>query len=392
MPLHADLYLDRIDLARYAPAEMCDVCHVDSLDELVARLRAGKVCAGACPHWTPERLEAFRLAVSAEEYVPQVPSLDVPRPAEVGLLDLNDPDADSPLLVTSNSKLTHQVVLTVLSTMTRPMWMLSVDAGGHTVDMSMVYKTLTPEGIAESIQSAGRLPPDFSGPVILPGLAEPIAEPLADTLGRPVTVGPICIAELPLFLEKWDAALLPKRVASPFSAGDLILVRTSGLAYSLGRRLSRNSYDHVAVVVRAGQTLNIVHPSAVLVPIEHIVKPNRSPLILRPGWDTPSQAIAFVQAMEELRECSYDLRRALKGVVLVMLRTWLGIRLTMSPLRENADRWICTEAILINLQNALPGFREINRLPLDYSDLGFATTNDLLRIASARPDLLRIVT
>jgi hypothetical protein len=41
------------------------------------------------------------------------------------------------------------------------------------------------------------------------------------------------------------------------------------------------------------------------------------------------------------------------------------------------------------LIKSLPGFEEIKEIPLDFVTLGFATTNDLLRIARSRPDLLR---
>jgi len=199
MPLHADLYLDRIDLDRYAPGETCQVCRVDSLGELVERLRGGQICAGACPHWPAERVEAFQYALQAGEVLPQIPSLDVPRPADVGLFDLNDPMADAPLLVTGNSRLTHEVLLAVLSTTTAPMWMLSVDTGGHTVDMSLVYKILTPDAIVRAIQTDGRLAGGPTGRVILPGLGTSLAEELSAGLHRPVEVGPICAAELPLF-------------------------------------------------------------------------------------------------------------------------------------------------------------------------------------------------
>lgn len=200
MPLHADLYLDRIDLARYADTETCQVCHVASLEELLDRLRAGEICAGKCPHWPVERVEAFRLAINAGDVLPTIPSLDLLRPAEAGLFDLNEPAGDSPLLVTGSSQLTHDVLLAVLSTVTAPLWMLSVDTGGHTVDMSLVYKTLTPDGIVKALEAADRLPDDFAGRIILPGLAQPLAEPISQTLSRRVEVGPICAAELPLFL------------------------------------------------------------------------------------------------------------------------------------------------------------------------------------------------
>jgi len=199
MPLYADLYLNRIDLARYADTETCQICRVDSLEELTERLRSGQVCPGRCPHWPPERVEAFRMAIDAGEILPSIPSLDVPQPTEVGPFDVNGPSAASPVLVTGNSRLTHEVLLAVLSTSGAPMWMVSVDTGGHTVDMALVYKTLTPQGIAGALR-AGELPAgEFTGRIILPGLAEGLAAGVSAMLGRAVEVGPICAAELPLF-------------------------------------------------------------------------------------------------------------------------------------------------------------------------------------------------
>ncbi len=198
MPLHADLYLDRIDLARHAPAATCEVCHVGSLDELLDRLRSGRIAGGQCAHWPRERVEAFRTAIDAGETLPNIPSLDVPRPVEAGPLELNEPTPDSPVLITGNSRLTHEVLLAVLSTTSAPMWMLAVDTAGHTVDMSLVYKTLSAAPIADAIRTGGSA--DFTGRIILPGLADSLAAPVSELLDRPIETGPICAAELPLFL------------------------------------------------------------------------------------------------------------------------------------------------------------------------------------------------
>jgi len=199
MPLHADLYLDRIDLTRYAGAPMCQVCRVDSLEELIERLRSGQFCAGLCPHWPPERVEAFRMAIDAGKLLPSIPSLSVPRPTEAGRFPLNDPTDGSPVLITGNSRWTHEVLLAVLSTTAAPMWMLAVDTAGHTVDMALVYKTLTPEAVVEAIGIGGDHGNAPAGRIILPGLAESLAGRVSDLLGRRVEVGPVCAAELPLF-------------------------------------------------------------------------------------------------------------------------------------------------------------------------------------------------
>jgi len=199
MPLHADLYLDRIDLPRYAGTETCQVCRVDSMEELLDRLRRGKFRGGECPHWPRERVEAFRTAIDAGAALPSIPSLGVPRPTDAGRFELNAPTAASPVLVTGNSRLTHEVLMAVLSTTTAPMWLLSVDTGGHTVDMSLVYNTLTPEAIANALGADAPSAHNLAGRIILPGLAESLAAPVREMLGRPVEVGPICAAELPLF-------------------------------------------------------------------------------------------------------------------------------------------------------------------------------------------------
>lgn len=198
MPLHADLYLDRIDLGRYTERGMCRVCQVDSLEELLDRLRSGRLAGGRCPHWSGERVEAFRTAIDAGQALPVIPSLETPRPTEPGVLDLNGATADAPVLVTGNSQLTQEVLLAVLSTTAAPLRVVFVDTGGHTVDMSLVFETFTPGAIAGALR-AGDAPAPV-GRIILPGLAATLVAPVSERLDRPVEAGPVCAAELPLFL------------------------------------------------------------------------------------------------------------------------------------------------------------------------------------------------
>jgi hypothetical protein len=194
MPLHADLYLDRIDFRPHAEMKICRVCQVDSLEELLDRLRSGQLTGGRCPHWSRERVAAFRLALDAGQTLPVIPSLDIPRPVEPGVLDLNGATAEAPALITGNSEFTQEVLLAVLSTTTAPLRLVSVDTGGHTLDMSLVFETLTPKAIAGALRVG-----DFAGRVILPGLAEDLATPVSEALHRSIEVGPVCAAELPLF-------------------------------------------------------------------------------------------------------------------------------------------------------------------------------------------------
>jgi len=172
--------------------------------------------------------------------------------------------------------------------------------------------------------------------------------------------------------------------------GDLILVRTRRTGFAFGRRLTRNHYDHIAVVLHNNETMNIIMPKTVRLPLSTFSKPGNDPLILRPNWRTPEQREKFIAEIQGFMGGTYNLNRTLLGVLLTFLSTWVGIRIRMRKLGNSASKWICTEAIIVSLLKTFPDFKAINGIKLDYHVLGFATTNDFLRISKKFPDLLRI--
>lgn len=199
MPRNADLYLNRIAYDRYASGESCELCRVDSLDELVNRIRRGEIPTGPCTHWPPERRTAFRAALNAEKFLPEVPVLEFPRPVESGLFEFNPPTEKSPLLVTGNSEFTQTVLLAVISRTSSPLRVLFTDTQGHTVDMAMVFQVLTAQRVAAAVEQAA-IEPSEPSRIVLPGLAEAISPELSDRFNRPVEVGPVCAAELSLYM------------------------------------------------------------------------------------------------------------------------------------------------------------------------------------------------
>jgi hypothetical protein len=199
---NADLYLDGMDLEKYCRGETCELCRVDSFNEFVERIKSGGIKSGDCPHWPPGRVEAFCLAMEAGEILPSVPMLDTPRPAAPGVMELIETGADSPVLVTGNSELTQNLMLALIAMTSTPIKLLSVDCLGHTVDMAMVFKALTAKKISGALKEAGA--GGGNGRIILPGLARSLAAPLESMIGRAVEAGPICAAELPLYMgEDW---------------------------------------------------------------------------------------------------------------------------------------------------------------------------------------------
>ncbi len=172
--------------------------------------------------------------------------------------------------------------------------------------------------------------------------------------------------------------------------GDLLLVRTPGKTFGVGRHLMGSPYDHVAVIVRGDHALNIVHPRVVRTPLRTMLQPRRAPVLLRPGWPDLTARDRFVDALEHLADAPYNLRRGTSLVLRLALRRALGLRLPLSPASLGGPRYICTDTTLLGLSAALPSFEEALRtLPLDFGALRSATTDDFLRIADLRPDLLR---
>lgn len=173
--------------------------------------------------------------------------------------------------------------------------------------------------------------------------------------------------------------------------GDLILVRSSSKGYGLGRAATGNTHDHIAVVVRDDMTTNIVSPATKKIPVERMLKPHLQPVVLRPAWRSDAQREAFVTWMESLDAKPYDVRRTLFLIPRLLLKHWLRIAVPFRALPAERERWICTDAVFIGLE-AEPDFQAaIRETPLDWVTLRCATTNDFLRLAEARPDILRRV-
>jgi CO dehydrogenase/acetyl-CoA synthase gamma subunit (corrinoid Fe-S protein) len=68
--------------------------------------------------------------------------------------------------------------------------------------MAMIYESLKVEKIMATLEE---LPVDLKREIVLPGFASPLKQPLERQIEWQVKVGPLCIAELPLFLgDDWE--------------------------------------------------------------------------------------------------------------------------------------------------------------------------------------------
>lgn len=198
----ADLYLNKIDFLKYLPQTDCQECGEVSCAKFVKQLKKGIRTPSACTFLTDSQIRAFSLALQGGNILPQVPALELPRPAPAGLVEINHPNEGSYLLISGNSEFSQEVISSIMAYTVSSYWLLFVDCRGDTVDMAMIYESLKVEKIVAALEG---LPVDLRREIVLPGFASTLKKPLEKQIEWQVKVGPLCIAELPLFLgDDWE--------------------------------------------------------------------------------------------------------------------------------------------------------------------------------------------
>jgi CO dehydrogenase/acetyl-CoA synthase gamma subunit (corrinoid Fe-S protein) len=198
----ADVYFDRIDFLRYLKKTDCAQCGIESCEEFINALRRKIKTPRDCSFLSENEIYAFEVAMKVKDLWPEVPLLTHPRPSVVGLVEINNPNPESSVLISGNNDYTEQVLLTTLGTTTSPFFVLFVDTDGSTVDMAMIYKILTAERIQKIIKETDIQEKTEKREMIIPGFASSLKADIEKLTGWQVQVGPICVAELPLFLSK----------------------------------------------------------------------------------------------------------------------------------------------------------------------------------------------
>lgn len=198
----ADVYLDKIDFLQYLKRPDCTQCGIESCEELINALRKGVKRPQDCTFLSNNEAYAFEVALKAKDLWPDVPLLTHPRPGLIGLVEINNPNSESLLLISGNNDYTEQVLLTTLGTTTGAFHVLFVDTNGDTIDMAMIYQSFTAEKIFKTIKESGIEDRVTKRELIIPGFASSLKQDIEKMTGWQVQVGPICAAELPLFLSR----------------------------------------------------------------------------------------------------------------------------------------------------------------------------------------------
>jgi len=197
--MEANLYLDKIDVCRYWPENAPVSC-----EDFLAKLKSGGAKIEDFKFLSPRDMKAFRMVLDPETYLPEIPMLTNPRPTSAGLMPVNEPDAHSMVIVTTNNEHTVELLLTLWAQSLTPAYFLVVDCKGSTVDMAIVFGDFTPERLKQAVDESGLEGVVEHRRMIIPGVSGGLKEEFAHATGWAIEIGPFSAIELPLFLgERW---------------------------------------------------------------------------------------------------------------------------------------------------------------------------------------------
>jgi acetyl-CoA decarbonylase/synthase complex subunit gamma len=128
-----------------------------------------------------------------------------PVAVEPGLKATGNPDADSPVMFTTNFALTYYTVASDIESAKVDGYVLVVDTEGIAVDSAVAGRKLTAEKVAEALKASGVESKVKHRKLIIPGKAARLSGEIEELSGWQVLVGPRDSSDIPKFLqEKWQ--------------------------------------------------------------------------------------------------------------------------------------------------------------------------------------------
>lgn len=190
--MNANLYFDRIDFYAYLPKKDCLECGY-TCRELAELMKQG-VTAEKCPYLTQREVEYLNLAINAKDFL-KVPIYPSTIKTKTGLVFSNK---RAVTLVTANYPYTQAVIAEVMVRASIDFNMLIIDTEGYSVDMAVYLGLFNAKRIEEQMEELEKVD---KKKIVVPGLAENVKKEIEDLIGFAI-LGPICCAELPIFLLK----------------------------------------------------------------------------------------------------------------------------------------------------------------------------------------------
>ena len=129
-----------------------------------------------------------------------------PMAVEQKIYEINNPDKDSPVLITTNFSLTYFIISGEIESSKVPSWLLVMDVEGQSVLTAWAAGKFVPELIANFIKKSGITEKISKKELIIPGYVAQLQGELEDELDGEwkIVVGPREAGEVPKFLKSYS--------------------------------------------------------------------------------------------------------------------------------------------------------------------------------------------
>jgi len=192
-----DLYwMKADDLAKYLPDEGCN--GAKSAKELAQMLIDKKLKTADCDKIDKKMAAAIDGVLSVDIRLPESDPMQQKVPEK--LFEYNSPDASSPIIVTGNSIITHQILSLILNAAKTKAFVIPVDSMGFTYDNACTGGNITPMQVMKALTDSGITNKASSKKMIIGGLGESLKGNIERITRWTVEVGPVSGYELPLYL------------------------------------------------------------------------------------------------------------------------------------------------------------------------------------------------
>lgn len=128
-----------------------------------------------------------------------------PMAVEQKIYEINNPDSNSPVLITTNFSLTYFIISGEVENCKVPSWLMVMDVEGQSVLTAWAAGKFIPEMIAKFINKSGIADKVNRKEIIIPGYVAQLQGELEDELGGQwkIIVGPREAGEVPKFLKNY---------------------------------------------------------------------------------------------------------------------------------------------------------------------------------------------
>ena len=195
----ADIYPpDADDLAEYLSFMDCNECGFSKCSDFAEALVKNGADPHACPELDAEFADVLTSVLALDKN--PIPYNVMMEQVDCNVIEINQPDNKSPILVTCNFQETVRIMKEILEKTSTKSFLLPTFTHGYSVDNAVHEKMFKAMEVFKAIKENGMEEKVERPVIVIPGLAEPEKNSIRQLTKCEVVVGPVSGFLLPLFL------------------------------------------------------------------------------------------------------------------------------------------------------------------------------------------------